>query len=175
VGTYIAWGVNNNGWWGEGEIKFYIDGDDQFPTICGTGTEDYFGGAWNFEHPRGELWRPCEDDVQDRCAERKSRHRDRAASTRATAASLGRLAQLLLKSGFDAFLLEPRGSRRKLCLEVVHFMLNAHREQLFASSVKELPSIPKVRTVTRSGAFDRLEDSLEPKGILLAKLNALAQ
>jgi hypothetical protein len=46
--------VNNNGWWGEGEIKFYMDGDEQFPTICGTGTEDYFGGAWNFEHPRGE-------------------------------------------------------------------------------------------------------------------------
>lgn len=54
VGTYIAWGVNNNGWWGEGEIKFYLDGDDEFPTICGTGTEDYFGGAWNFEHPQGE-------------------------------------------------------------------------------------------------------------------------
>jgi hypothetical protein len=54
VGTYIAWGVNNTGWWGEGEIKFYMDGDADFPTICGTGTEDYFGGAWNFEHPRGE-------------------------------------------------------------------------------------------------------------------------
>lgn len=54
VGTYLAWGVNNNGWWGEGEIKFYIDGDDEFPTICGTGTEDYFGGAWNFEHPQGQ-------------------------------------------------------------------------------------------------------------------------
>ena len=54
VGTYIAWGVNNNGWWGEGEIKFYMDGDTEFPTICGTGTEDYFGGAWNFEHPKGQ-------------------------------------------------------------------------------------------------------------------------
>jgi hypothetical protein len=53
VGTYIAWGVNNSGWWGEGEIKFYMDGDEEFPTICGTGTEDYFGGAWNFEHPQG--------------------------------------------------------------------------------------------------------------------------
>jgi hypothetical protein len=51
VGTYIAWGVNNNGWWGEGEIKFYLDGDREFPTICGTGTEDYFGGAWNFDVP----------------------------------------------------------------------------------------------------------------------------
>lgn len=54
VGTYMAWGVNNTGWWGEGEIKFYLDGDKEFPTICGTGTEDYFGGAWNFEHPKGE-------------------------------------------------------------------------------------------------------------------------
>ena len=54
VGTYLAWGVNNNGWWGEGEIKFYLDGDGEWPTICGTGTEDYFGGAWNFEHPPGE-------------------------------------------------------------------------------------------------------------------------
>jgi len=54
VGTYMAWGVNNNGWWGEGEIKFYMDGDQEFPTIAGTGTEDYFGGAWNFEHPKGE-------------------------------------------------------------------------------------------------------------------------
>ncbi|GIV84940.1 MAG: hypothetical protein KatS3mg052_1947 [Candidatus Roseilinea sp.] len=53
VGTYLAWGVNNNGWWGEGEVKFYLDGDE-WPTICGTGTEDYFGGAWNFEHPKGE-------------------------------------------------------------------------------------------------------------------------
>jgi hypothetical protein len=54
VGTYLAWGANNTGWWGEGEIKFYLDGDDEWPTICGTGTEDYFGGAWNFELPAGE-------------------------------------------------------------------------------------------------------------------------
>jgi hypothetical protein len=49
----MAWQPNTNGWWGEGEIKFYMDGD-QWPTICGTGTEDYFCGAWNFEYPRGE-------------------------------------------------------------------------------------------------------------------------
>ena len=49
VGTAMAWGVNNNGWFGEGEIKFYIDGDGEFPTICGTGTEDYFGGAYNWD------------------------------------------------------------------------------------------------------------------------------
>ncbi|MEI6520677.1 MAG: glycoside hydrolase family 172 protein [bacterium] len=66
VGTYMAWQVNNNGWWGEGEIKFYMDGDipagksieeavaeyggDSFPTVCGTGTEDYFCGSYNFEN-----------------------------------------------------------------------------------------------------------------------------
>ncbi|GMW02493.1 MAG: hypothetical protein AMXMBFR84_36290 [Candidatus Hydrogenedentota bacterium] len=49
VGTYLAWGVNNNGWWGEGEIKFYMDGDVAWPTICGTGTEDYFCGSYNFD------------------------------------------------------------------------------------------------------------------------------
>ena len=54
VGTYIAWGVNNNGWWGEGEIKFFMDGDKDWATIVGTGTEDYFGGAWNFEFPPGQ-------------------------------------------------------------------------------------------------------------------------
>jgi hypothetical protein len=51
VGTYLAWEVHSPGWWGEGEIKFFIDGDAEFPTICGTGTEDYFGGAWAFEDP----------------------------------------------------------------------------------------------------------------------------
>ena len=50
VGTYLAWGVNNTGWWGEGEIKFFLDGDAEFPTICGTGTEDYFCGSYNFEN-----------------------------------------------------------------------------------------------------------------------------
>jgi hypothetical protein len=50
VGTYMAWQVNNTGWWGEGEIKFFMDGDGEFPTICGTGTEDYFCGSYNFEN-----------------------------------------------------------------------------------------------------------------------------
>ncbi|MBE7559892.1 DUF2961 domain-containing protein [bacterium] len=49
VGTYLAWQPNNNGWWGEGEIKFYLDGDGEFPTIAGTGTEDYFCGSYDFE------------------------------------------------------------------------------------------------------------------------------
>jgi hypothetical protein len=52
VGTYLAWNVNNNGWWGEGEIKFFMDGDSEFPTINGTGTEDYFCGSYNFENQK---------------------------------------------------------------------------------------------------------------------------
>jgi len=51
VGTYMAWGSNSPGWWGEGEIKFFMDGDKEFPTICGTGTEDYFCGSYGFHKP----------------------------------------------------------------------------------------------------------------------------
>jgi len=52
VGTTMAWQVNNRGWWGEGEIKFFMDGDKKFPTIAGTGTEDYFLGSYNFENKK---------------------------------------------------------------------------------------------------------------------------
>lgn len=48
IGTFMAWEQKTRGWWGEGEIKVFIDDDTEFPTICGTGTEDYFGGAWCF-------------------------------------------------------------------------------------------------------------------------------
>jgi len=48
VGTQMCWQQNAPGWWGEGEFKAFIDGDKEFPTYCGTGTEDYFGGAWAF-------------------------------------------------------------------------------------------------------------------------------
>jgi len=51
VGTYMIWGSNSPGWWGEGEIKFFMDGDEKFPTICGTGTEDYFCGSYGFMKP----------------------------------------------------------------------------------------------------------------------------
>lgn len=72
VGTYMAWQMNNNGWWGEGEIKFYLDGDlpggvvgrnvkehggECYPTICGTGTEDYFCGSYNFEDKTTKTYR----------------------------------------------------------------------------------------------------------------------
>jgi hypothetical protein len=48
VGTYLAHGARQEGWWGEGEIKFYMDGDQEFPTICGTGEEDYFLGSYGY-------------------------------------------------------------------------------------------------------------------------------
>lgn len=53
VGTYIAWQSNSCDWWGEGEVKVYLDGDVESPTIAYTGTEDYFGGSYNFELPAG--------------------------------------------------------------------------------------------------------------------------
>lgn len=50
VGTAFFATINSSGkWWGEGEVKFFMDGDEEFPTICGTGTEDYFGGAFNWD------------------------------------------------------------------------------------------------------------------------------
>ena len=58
VGTFMAVGVNNNGWWGEGEIKFFMDGDKDFPTISGTGTEDYFCGSYNFENKKTHQYEP---------------------------------------------------------------------------------------------------------------------
>lgn len=58
VGVYMCWGVNNSGWWGEGEIKFFLDGDKEYPTICGTGTEDYFCGSYNFENQCTHQYEP---------------------------------------------------------------------------------------------------------------------
>jgi len=48
IGTYLAWTALSRGWWGEGEVKFFIDGDTDYPTMADNGTEDYFGGAWGF-------------------------------------------------------------------------------------------------------------------------------
>lgn len=59
VGTYFAWTALERYWWGEGEIKMYIDDDKEYPTICGTGVEDYVGGAWGFyeKDPYGKISR----------------------------------------------------------------------------------------------------------------------
>ena len=57
VGTYLAITALERYWWGEGEFKFYLDGDREYPTISSTGSEDYFGGAWAF-HQLDEMGRP---------------------------------------------------------------------------------------------------------------------
>ena len=48
VGTYMAHTALERYWYGEGELKFFLDGDQEYPTICGTGLEDYFGGGFGF-------------------------------------------------------------------------------------------------------------------------------
>jgi hypothetical protein len=47
VGVTMSVLQNQDGWWGEGDDMFFIDGD-KLPTITGTGSEDYFLGAWDF-------------------------------------------------------------------------------------------------------------------------------
>jgi hypothetical protein len=78
VGTVLHWGVNNNGWWGEGEMKFYLDGDE-WPTICGTGTEDYFCGSYGFQikgiyqtfsTPYAGMHQVIRGDGEERCQQR---------------------------------------------------------------------------------------------------------
>jgi hypothetical protein len=54
VGCFLSVMANSDGWWGEGNDKFYVDGTDK-PTIEGTGSEDYFCGAWDFQHA---FWNP---------------------------------------------------------------------------------------------------------------------
>jgi hypothetical protein len=50
LGTNVSVIVNENDylgtWWGEGEVKIYLDGDEAYPTLCGTGTEDYVGTGY---------------------------------------------------------------------------------------------------------------------------------
>ena len=54
VGCFLSVLANSDGWWGEGNDKFYVDGATK-PTIEGTGSEDYFCGAWDFRHA---FWNP---------------------------------------------------------------------------------------------------------------------
>jgi hypothetical protein len=51
VGVTMSVLQNQDGWWGEGDDMFFVDGE-QRPSINGTGSEDYFLGAWDFgDHP----------------------------------------------------------------------------------------------------------------------------
>ncbi len=70
VGVSLSIHNRSDGWWGEGDDMIYVDGED-FPSLHGTGSEDYFCGAWGFgerfsypffgcplrgEHKKGDLW-----------------------------------------------------------------------------------------------------------------------
>lgn len=67
VGTFLAVSQLSDGWFGEGEVKFYLDGDQDFPTISGTGTEDYFLSSYGFPHVYNTLYSglPLKDGVRD--------------------------------------------------------------------------------------------------------------
>ena len=49
IGAVLGVRTLHPGWWGEGEVKFYMDGDKEFPTICGTGTEDWIGLSYGLQ------------------------------------------------------------------------------------------------------------------------------
>ncbi len=49
IGTVLGVRSLENKWWGEGEVKFFMDGDTEFPTICGTGAEDYVGISYGMQ------------------------------------------------------------------------------------------------------------------------------
>ncbi len=49
IGSLIGIRALEGNWWGEGEVKVFMDGDKEFPTICGTGSEDYVGLSWGMQ------------------------------------------------------------------------------------------------------------------------------
>ncbi len=62
LGCTLGIGINDDvfgkAWWGEGEMKLYLDGDLEWPTLCGTGTEEYIGEAWGMV-PSGHWYQGC--------------------------------------------------------------------------------------------------------------------
>lgn len=58
IGSVVGVRTLSSGWWGEGEIKMYFDGDKEFPSYCGTGTEDYAGQGWGLT-PTPYLYNGC--------------------------------------------------------------------------------------------------------------------
>ena len=70
VGTFLSVMANSDGWWGEGNDKFYVDGAVK-PTIEGTGSEDYFCGAWDFQHAFSNPLTECRCTITRRKAGEK--------------------------------------------------------------------------------------------------------
>ncbi|WP_299978522.1 glycoside hydrolase family 172 protein [uncultured Pseudoteredinibacter sp.] len=66
IGTVIGVRPSDTNWWGEGEMKAYIDGDDKFPTLNGSGAEDYVGLSWGLQDSaflyNGASYREKSDD-----------------------------------------------------------------------------------------------------------------
>lgn len=67
IGTVIGVRPSDKNWWGEGEMKAYVDGDDAFPTINGSGAEDYVGLSWGLQQAafqyHGASWVENDDDT----------------------------------------------------------------------------------------------------------------
>jgi hypothetical protein len=59
IGAKADKSLYSESWWGEGEVKVYLDGDEQFPTLCGTGTEDYIGTGWG-QGQYANLYQGCQ-------------------------------------------------------------------------------------------------------------------
>lgn len=57
IGTFLSRGTRSNRWWGEGEVQMFIDGDTKYPTINGTGEEDYFLGSYAYKKFFDEGWK----------------------------------------------------------------------------------------------------------------------
>jgi hypothetical protein len=58
IGSVMGIRALHDSWWGEGEFKVYMDGDKEFPTICGTGSEDYVGLSWGIQQTPF-IWSGC--------------------------------------------------------------------------------------------------------------------
>ncbi len=58
VGCCLHLDTNETGWWGEGDDMFFVDGEPWPPHLHGTGTEDYFCGAWNYNGLRETFCTP---------------------------------------------------------------------------------------------------------------------
>jgi len=64
IGTVLGVRSLEKNWWGEGEIKIYLDGDTDFPTICGTGSEDYVGLSYGIQQT-SHLYHGCSYNYWD--------------------------------------------------------------------------------------------------------------